>query len=188
MIGCEKELNLCGIEIKGDTDNFTRLKSQLNDYLFCFNEVYIALHKKEAPEWLPSEIGIIRVFDNGDTFIEKYSHCRDLLEVSTDYEWDALFRANGLGITSQRTRNVLGTLKDTRRIVLFNRFFGIQDGFNTKKMAHFYPFTEAQKTVIIGFDVPHHFKNFKRELSNLEKRMNMIKEAIALGQTGLKDF
>ena len=96
VAGDEKDLEIIGFEIKGDSDNFSRLKGQLDAYLFSFNQVYLVLHKKEKPEWLPSEVGVLRVFKNGDVIKEENSYYRDLLNVSTDYEWDTLFRENGL--------------------------------------------------------------------------------------------
>ena len=70
VAGDEETLDLYGFEIKGDTDNFSRLKTQLQAYLFCFNEVYLVLHKKKIPEWLPEYVGVIRVFGNGIRFIQ----------------------------------------------------------------------------------------------------------------------
>lgn len=180
-IGDKADLCIAGIEIKGDTDNFSRLKHQLDSYIFAFNEVYIALHKKEAPQWLPQEVGILRVFDNGDVYIEKSCWGWDFLNISTDYEWETLFRANGLGISSKRTREVLDIIRRIRRNVLFNRFFAISGPWGSKKFKKFYPFTDEEKKVIIGFDVPYHFKNFKREITDLERRINMIKQLVEIG-------
>lgn len=64
IVGDEDKLELNGFEIKGDTDNFTRLKSQLRAYLYTFEHIFLVLHKKKKPEWLPDNVGVIRVFEN----------------------------------------------------------------------------------------------------------------------------
>ncbi len=181
VAGQEKDLDIFGFEVKGDTDNFSRLKNQLDAYLFAFNKAYIVLHKKEKPEWLPSEVGVLRVFKNGDVIEEKSSYFRDLFAISTDYEWDTLFRENGLGITSKVTKEVLQVLSDVRKIVIFNRFFGVQDGYSTKKMSKFYPFTEEQKKILIGFDVPYHYKQLNKDIDQIEKKLETIKKIAGIG-------
>lgn len=50
VLGDESNLEMCAIEIKGDTDNFSRLSTQMEHYLYGFNDVYVAFHKKEAPD------------------------------------------------------------------------------------------------------------------------------------------
>lgn len=188
IVGCEKDLNLVGFEIKGDTDNFSRLKTQLQGYLWVFDKVYLVLHKKKLPEWLPYNIGIIRVFENKEVFVEKYGYLDNPLDISTEYEWDSLFRCNGLGVTSKRTRQVLELIGGIRRNILFNRFFSVQNGYNTRNFEKFYPFTDIQKSVIIGFDVPYHIKLLSTDLTLLEKRLENLKQAIMIGQKGIKDF
>ncbi len=157
IVGCEDNLELNGFEIKGDTDNFTRLKAQLRAYLYVFEYVFLVLHKKKKPEWLPDNVGIIRVFENKEVHVEEHGYFEDPFYISTDYEWDSLFKCNGLGSTSQRTKEVLSLIGEIRKNVLFNRFFAISSGFNTHKFDKFYPFTDKQKTLLVGFDVPHHY-------------------------------
>lgn len=186
VAGDEKDLEIIGFEIKGDTDNFSRLKSQLDAYLFSFNQVYLVLHKKEKPEWLPSEVGVLRVFKNGDVIKEEGSYYRDLLDVSTDYEWDVLFKENGLGITSRQTKNVLHVLSGVRKKVIFNRFFGKQDGYSTKRMNKFYPFTDREKEILIGFDVPSHYKQLGKDIKQIEKKIETIKKVAMIGLEGIQ--
>lgn len=186
IAGEENGLYIYGFEIKGDTDNFSRLKSQLQAYIFSFNEVYLVLHKKKKPEWLPDFVGVLRVFKNGDIIQEEYSHVWDLLHISTDYEWDTLFRENGLGISSKQTREVLNILSEVRRNVIFNRFFGIQDGYSTRKMSKFYPFTEEQKKILIGFDIPYHYKQLNKDIIQIEKKLETIKKVAKIGIEELK--
>lgn len=186
IAGDEIHLEIFGFEIKGDTDTFLRLKTQVNAYLFSFNKVYLVLHKKEKPEWLPDEVGVLRVFENGDIIKEESSYFRDLFYISTDYEWDTLFRENGLGISSKQTREVLNVLSDVRRIVIFNRFFCNMDGIGTKRMSKFYPFTEEQKRILIGFDVPFHYKQLNKDIIQIEKKLETIKKVARIGLEDLK--
>lgn len=188
VVGEERSLRMIGFEIKGDTDNFTRLNQQLKAYTHVLEDIYIVLHKKKSPEWLPRHIGIIRVFGNGDVFEEKSCYTESYLDVGTHYEWDALFRRNGLSITSTKTRETLKIIFDVRRNILFNRFFAIHKGYNTKEFVRWYPFTEQQKSIIVGFDVPHHYKMLEKEVGHLEKRFEFLKKVLMVGQTGLEEF
>lgn len=180
VLGNEKSLELIGMEIKGDNDNYDRLMNQIDRYLNIFDEVYLVLHKKKAPEWLPSNIGIVRLFDNGDVFIEKHAYQKSSLDVSTNFEWDALFNANGLGLCGNKTKELLKLVDGVRKNVLFNRFFGKIELYNTKTFTKFYPLDDKQKELIIGFDVPHHIKNLNKDLNNLEKRFELLKNTIKL--------
>lgn len=188
IIGDERTLDLVGFEIKGDTDNFSRLKTQLQAYLFVFDGVYLVLHKKNRPEWLPEYVGVIRVFENKEVYVEKYPYIRNEFEISTDYEWDSLFRSNNLGISYSQTKQAMRVVQGVRHNILFNRFFAITSGFNTHKFEKFYPLTDEQKTVIMGFDIPFHFKIMNKDLKKFEKRLEILKKAIMVGQTGLKKF
>ena len=186
VVGDEDGLSLTGFEIKGDTDNYSRLKTQLQHYLFAFNEVYLVLHKKEKPEWLPDFVGVIRVFEDGKVFEEKYGYIWDLLDISTDYEWDTLFRMNGLGISSKQTTNILHILSSVRRNITFNRFFGVQNGYGTKNMSKFFPFTEEEKKVLVGFDVPYHYEQLRKDIIQIEKKLETIKEVAKLGLSDIQ--
>ncbi len=188
IVGDEEQIQLYGFEIKGDTDSFTRLKDQLRAYLFTFEQVYLVLHKKKKPDWLPYDIGIIRIFENKDIYIESHSYIEDPFNISTEYEWDTLFKCNGLGNTSKRTKEVLELIGEIRKNVLFNRFFAISSGLNSHTFEKFYPFTDKQKTILIGFDVPYHYKLLLRDTTELEKRFENLKKACMLGQKGLKEF
>ena len=183
-VGDIENLDLFGFEIKSDLDTFTRLKDQLQAYFFVFDDIYLVLHKKNRPEWLPEGIGVIRVFENKEIYVEKGCFSRDYLDISSNYEWDSLFRCNGLGITSSKTREVLEILKDVRKNIMFNRFFAVSEGFNTKKFSKFFPFTEKQKSVLIGFDVPYHYKNIVADINDCEKRLDKLKGIIAIGIKG----
>ncbi len=185
-IGDEDDLGMIGFEIKGDSDNFIRLKAQLNHYVFAFDGVYLVLHKKDPPEWLPSFIGVIRVFENGDVFIEKKTSMWDFLDIGSKYDWKALFVSNNMSITSKRTREVLNCIKGIRKNILFNRFFAIQNGFDTCSFKKFYPFTDEQKQVLFGFDIPYNFKLLKKDTDELEKRLFLIKDILNLSKRKIR--
>jgi len=188
IVGHPDKLDMFGFEIKGDTDDFSRLPKQIQSYSFVFEDVFLVLHKKQPPKWLPEYVGILRVFEDGDVYIESHGYSRELLGISTEYEWDALFKNNGITMNSKRTRKILRIVEDVRRNVLFNRFFAIHDGFNTKRFKRWWELDDEQKAVIIGFDVPEHYKNLKKDITLFEKRFNQLREIINLGDKGLKDF
>ena len=48
---------LIGVEIKGDADSFTRLRTQLLDYIYTCDYVYIATNEKHLPTSVPPFIG-----------------------------------------------------------------------------------------------------------------------------------
>ncbi len=52
----------------------------------------------------------------------------------------------------------------------------------------FYPFSDKQITILIGFDIPYHYKLLLRDVSSLEKKFETLKKICSLGQKGLKDF
>lgn len=182
VFGDERTLEMCAIEVKGDTDNYSRLSAQLVEYLFGFKAVYIALHKKVAPDWLPDQVGIIYVRENGDIYLHRECIVRDPLAVSTEYEWDGLFRANGLGVSHKRVRDILGLIGEIRNIVIFNRMFAVPVEGIPKKFEKFYPFSDRQREIIIGLDIGYHYKLFQKDLSELEKRFTYLKKMCALAQ------
>jgi len=184
VAGDEDDLTMIGFEVKGDTDNFSRLKSQLHFYDIACDNVYLVVHKKNPPEWLPQHMGVLRVFENGDAVIENHPYQVGFLDVSTNFEWDALFKSNALGTTSKRTKIMLGILVDIRRNILFNRFFG-KKGYTDNKFEKFYPFTDEQREILIGFDVPYHFDNLLKDTQKLERRLDTIKRLISFGQSDL---
>ena len=187
-IGDEENFRICGLEIKSDGDTYTRLTSQLDAYLFAFDEVYLVVHKKEVPEWLPREIGVIRVFENKDIIVEKHTWKKNLFDISSNYEWDALFRANNLGVYSKKTRDFIDALEGVRKKIIFNRYFAKFKDWENKKFEKYYPFTDKEKTAILGSDIKYHYKNAAKELKKFEKHIDLLRRMLAMGQGGLKDF
>jgi len=183
IVGKEKSYEMIGFEIKGDTDTFDRLAKQLQAYSFVFESVYLVLHKKKEPEWLPEYVGVIRVLENGEFFITKYTYKRDLYDIGSDYEWDSLLNSNGLGKISSKCKQSLKTLESIRANVLFNRFFGT---LTVRQNAHtfdkFYPLSEQQKMVIIGFDVPFQMVLIAKEIKLVETKIGLIKKACKLDE------
>jgi hypothetical protein len=185
VAGDEESLGMVGFEIKGDTDNFSRLKNQINEYVYAFDGMYLVLHKKNPPEWMPDFIGILRVFENEDIYIEEHSSIWNLLDIGSNYDWDAVLKSNSLGKCSIKVKETLDIIKSIRKNIMFNRFFAVQDGFNTYKYEKFYPLSEKEKSVIIGFDVPYHMKLLKKDIIECEKKLENIKEIVSLGQQEL---
>jgi len=179
-LGHERTLAMCGIEIKGDTDNFSRLPAQLSAYQFTFPSVYIAVHKKEIPDWVSKDIGILRII-GGKVFVEVQASYTSPLAISTEYEWDVIMRQNGLGVHYKRIRDNLKILNGVRNNIIFNRFFGelAEDGM--KRYKKFYPLTMEEIRVVMGWDLLEHYKNLEKDVSSLEKRLKTIKAILAIG-------
>lgn len=175
IVGCERTLDLVGIEIKGDTDNYSRLSEQLHAYSWSFDEVYLIVHKKKIVEWLPDWLGILRVFEDGSIYQEHHGYITDPLQVSTHFDWDGLFKENNLGVSPGHLKGTLKIIEDVRKNILFNRFFAVQKEWGSKEFSKFYPFTDEQKQTMMGFDVPNQLKVLKREVNQLEKRFHMIR-------------
>ena len=180
IIGHTRDIELAGLEIKGDTDTFDRLKTQLDAYTFAFSEVYLVLHKKESPKWLPRFCGVIRVFENKKSFIEKQAYIDDVLDISTTYEWDTIMYMNGIKGPADNIRKIYRSIGDIRKNILFNRFFATYSGFGEKKYSKYYPMQEYQKQVLMGFNIPFQTKILKRDIKDIEKRLNLLKEALDL--------
>lgn len=186
VCGDDKDYKMTGFEIKGDTDNFSRLGNQINQYVYAFDGMYLVLHKKKTPEWLPEFVGVLRIFENGDIYIESSSSVWDFLDIGSNYDWDAILKSNNLGKTKNKVKETLDIVKAIRKNIIFNRFFAIQDGINTYKYKKFYPLTEKEREVIISFDVPYQMKLVKNDILECEKRIKLIKEIVSLGQTEIK--
>lgn len=187
VAGDEKTCGVIGFEIKGDTDDFSLLKKQLRYYEVACDKVFLVLHKKSKPEWLPMFIGIIRVFEDKEIYIEESGYLPDYLDVSTGFQWDALFKSNELGNTSKRTEEILRIVLEVRKNILFNRFFADEPD-SSGKLKNFYPFTDEQKSILIGFDVHYHYKKLQKDTRKLEKRLDTLKGILSLGQKSIKDF
>lgn len=184
-VGDEDNLDLATFEIKGDTDSFKLLNRQIRNYLYVADEFYLVLHKKKAPEYLPDEVGIIRVFENGEVYIEQDSTLTNFLYVSTDSEWDGLFAVNNLGLAADKTKDMLNLMNGIRKNILFNRFFAIHDYGMTHSYKKFYPFDEAQKELIAGFDLTYQIKSINRDIKNVEKRIALVRMAVKVTQLKL---
>ena len=180
--GDENNLKIYGFEIKSDRDTFERLENQLGEYSFVCEEIYLVLHKKKAPKWLPSWCGVLRISKKG-IYKENHAFQRDPFEISTGYEWDSLAIANGLGKIKNRLGEIFKQLIGIRKNILFNRYFATTYSSETQdnKYEKFYPLSDDQKRLIVGFDVPYHLKNFNRDLNRFEKRLEIIKQAVKLG-------
>ena len=185
VLGEEKSFDMVGFEVKGDTDNFSRLKDQINKYVYAFDGMYLVLHKKNAPEWMPDFVGILRVFENGDIYMEKHSDVWDFLDIGSGYDWESILKSNNLGKSAKKVKETLNIVKKIRKNIIFNRFFAVQDGYNTYKYHKFYPLTDKEREVVIGFDVPYQMKLLKSDIKECETKLELIKEIVSLGQKKL---
>ncbi len=184
-VGDENNLNLATFEIKGDTDSYARLNDQIRNYLYVSDEFYLVLHKKKAPEYLPSEVGIIRVFENGEVYIEQDSRLANFLNISTDTEWDGLFSVNNLGLAADKTKDMLNLMNGIRKNILFNRFFAVRDYNMVHSYKKFYPFDESQKELIAGFDLNYQIKSINKDIKKVEKRIALVRTAVKVTQLKL---
>lgn len=66
------EDKLIGIEIKSDSDTYTRLPTQIKDYNHFFDFNYIAVgksHAKHVGEHIPKHWGILCIYQNNDKVV-----------------------------------------------------------------------------------------------------------------------
>lgn len=188
IIGEPKDLLLIGGEIKGDTDDYHRLPNQLQAYSFVFDNIYLIIHKKKIPEWLPEYVGVLRVFENGDVLSEKFGYARDLFDVGSIYDNDVLLELNGVALKSQEAKKKLAVLSSVRKNFLFNRFFSVSAGYNTRQMTKWWPLSDDQKEVLIGFDIARQQKNIEDDIRKIEKKIEMLKRVVSIGVSKLEDF
>ena len=180
--GDESTLAVHGFEIKGDRDDYSRISRQIPHYLFVCSSVYIVVHKKKELPYLPFGVGWIRIFEDESVYIEHHGFPQDPFNIGTNSDWEAIFKANGLGKSHKRAERVLHLLQDIRKNLLFNRYFAVHKGWGTKQYDKWWPLTEEQKALVIGFDVPWHLKDLSKDLKLMEKRFDRIKAAIEIGQ------
>ena len=182
--GDETTLNMIGCEIKSDKDTFDRLPKQLLNYTRTFQHVYLVLHKKEAPAWLPSEVGIIRVSTDGRIMEQIYASnvgLDELYEISSTFEWQTLMEANGFATKKMdRIKKVQSSMIELRRNLLFNRFFAKFD--NEGSEHHFYPMSKKLKEAVLGFNAAAEFKKINADLDSAQERLDILKKMIRTGQ------
>ena len=167
-------IQLIGFEIKADTDSYTRLRMQLNRYVRYCDKVFLVVHKKKVPEWLPEMIGVLRVSEDGSITEEKSSYNferKGFPEVSTGFEWAALKKSHGIKERSEVISEILELAPLIWRRILFNRFFGTVD-FENKIYSDFYPFSESELKLITKINVDY-------QLEELQKRVGAFKIALS---------
>ena len=166
-------IELIGFEIKADTDSYTRLKMQLDRYVRFCDQVFVVVHKKKIPDWLPERIGILRVSQDGTILQEQGSYSFERTwfpEISTGFEWAALKKSHGLKERSEVISQILELAPLIWKRILFNRFFGTVD-FESKVYTKFYPFSEAELELITKINVDY-------QLEELQKRIGAFKIAL----------
>ncbi len=182
--GDENSLKIFGFEIKSDKDTFERLQRQLMHYSFICEEIYIVVHKKEIPKWLPDWVGVVRITEKGDIYQEKFASRKDPLEISTGYAWDVIAGENGVAGSKDKLQVMFNEIIDIRKNILFNHYFAIEfdQSTNSSRFKKFFPLTDRQKRFIMGLNIEYQMKELKKELKTLEKRFTMIKQLMNIGE------
>ncbi len=176
--GDESSLKMYGFEIKSDKDTFERLQRQLQHYSFICQEIYIVLHKKEIPKWLPDWVGVIRITEKGEIYRESSAYSKEPFEISTGYAWDVIAKENGIAGSKDKLQKIFDELLNIRKNILFNHYFAIQfdQSTNNSVFKKFFPLNDRQKRFIMGLNIEYQMKELKRELKRLEKRFITIKQ------------
>lgn len=180
--GDENSLAIYGFEIKSDKDSFDRLERQLHHYSFICENIYLVVHKKELPKWLPDWCGVIRVTEDKEIFLEKHPYKNDLFHISTGYAWDKIAKENGIYGSKDKLQCLFNEIIKIRNNILFNHYFAIEynSSTNSSDFKKFFPLTDKQKTFITGLTVEYQIKEFQKEIKSLEKKLNTIKTLINL--------
>jgi len=176
----DNSIELIGFEIKGDSDNYSKLGFQLNNYVRFCDEVYIVLHKKKAPDWLPDNVGVLRVSEKGKILQEKTAMTwrnRFFPEISTNFEWNALKKTHGIQERSEAISTLLELAPMIWKRVLFNRFFGIVDG-EKKVFVKYYPFSENELTLIAKINLDYQFEELEQKIVQFRKALQAVEGAL----------
>lgn len=181
-VGNKETYEVTGLEIKGDTDTFTRLPDQIIEYNTAFDDVYLVLHKKEIPKWMPSTIGIIRVFEDGNALIEHPNTSHTYFDIGSTYDWETILNMNNISLSGKKAIEMMQMLEKVRKNLLFNRMFAVYDGFGSYRYEQFYPLANEQKKLVMRMDIQGEMKVLLKEFKELEKRMELIKSALALSR------
>lgn len=181
--GDENTLAIYGFEVKSDKDVLKRLNRQLHHYSFICENIFIVVHKKELPEWLPDWCGIIRITADKKIYEEKGSYKNDLFNISTGYAWDIIAKENGLAGSKDKLQKLFSEIIGIRKNILFNHYFAIQydSTTNSSTFKKFFPLSDRQKTFIIGLTLEYQIKELEKEVKSLEKRFTIIKQIINIG-------
>ena len=169
-----------GLEIKGDKDNYKLLGGQMFSYAMVFDEIYLVLHKKEAPDWLPEEIGILRVSTDNIIYLERHAKLLKYFDIASNWDWNALLSANNINLHAGQARSKLTKIDEIRRNFLFNRLFAVQKGWDSQEYEKVYLLDEESKKLLTGFQVPEEMSYLKRDIRKLEKRLDILKSVLAL--------
>jgi len=182
--GDENSLKIYGFEIKSDVDTFENLNRQLQHYSFICEEVWLVIHKKEIPKWLPDWVGVVRITEKGKMYREQYAYRKDPFEISTGYAWDIIAKENGVAGSKDKLQAMFNEIISIRKNILFNHYFAIQydSVTNQSVFKRFFPLNDQQKRFICGLNIEYQMKELQNELKILEKRFTMIKQAMGISK------
>jgi len=178
--GDEDALAIYGFEIKSDKDTFDRLERQLQHYSYVCENIFLVVHKKEVPSWLPSWCGVIRVSSDKKIYQESYSYKNDLFNISTGYAWDRIASENGIAGSKDKLQKLFNEIMGIRKNILFNHYFAIEydKATNNSTFKKFFPLSDRQKSFITGLTIEYQIKEFQRELKTMERRFETIKQSV----------
>jgi len=177
----EDQIEILGFEIKSDKDSFTRLGEQIKQYMAYCDRVYLVIHKKEYPKWLPNNVGVLRVSKKGEILEERYPSSNQWYdEVSGPSELKILMEEQGLGCKVQNLQKIFEITPKIWKKILFNRFFGKVD-WQSQKFTKFFPFDKEELEFIIGHQLDYQLdimKNKARQIKRLaEVTIDFIEKA-----------
>jgi len=186
--GDESSLKLYGFEIKSDRDTFERLQRQLQHYSFICQEVWLVLHKKQIPKWLPSWVGVIRVTEKGQIYQEQSSYFKEPFEISTGYAWDKIAHENGIAGSKKELQKMFDKIISIRKNILFNQYFAIQynNTTNNSEFKKFFPLDDEQKRFICGLNVKYQMKELNKDFKKIEKKFEMVKQLMNISENQTK--
>ncbi len=175
--GEEEEIEIIGFEVKSDKDSFKRLREQLRSYNKYCDNVYVVVHKKNIPERLIMDgVGVIRVSETGEFFIEKLSYTKiEFSEVGSKSEIGILLKEQGLGDRYSTIQEIFKMTPKIWKKILFNRFFGVYD-FEERKCIRFFPFTKKETEFIMKSQFDWQLKQLKKKTKELRTMIELLED------------
>lgn len=146
------DYKIIGIEAKADTDDYSRLYDQYDEYLNLCDEVYLVIEGKEPPEDLPFYVGVI-TFEDG-MGIERGKMIRQAQslkhETSAGKLWDMMIkvfnRECGAYVTKiGKTRRLFTMVHNLKRKLIWNQ---LVEGYHQGYVDSYVDLTEDEKELI----------------------------------------
>lgn len=143
-------------EVKADTDNYSRLYSQLDAYHMIADKMYLVIESKDPPKNLPWYVGVLKA-DGG--CLEEINPAQSLKHVYDQTEvWQTMMKnlrkhvtkgwPKGTFHTSVNFRSIFTGLERVKKKLLYNQFCV---GFRTGWSDDYVPLTQKEKQLIAKF-------------------------------------